>query len=75
MSFLLFQDLILVNVNLWIIEVIVFMGVVKLFIFMIGIGIVWVVIFVMLYVMLVGLLFVEKIGVYMGIFNFIVVVF
>lgn len=65
----------MINVNLLIIEVIVFLGVVKLLIFMVGVGIVWVVIFVMFYVMLVGVLFVNKMGVYMGIFNFIVVVF
>lgn len=70
MSFLLFQDLTLVNVNLWITEVTVPMGAVKLLIPMIGIGIAWAAILAMPYAMLAGSLPAEKTGVYMGIFNF-----
>ncbi len=69
-SFLLFQDLNMVNVNLLITEVTVPLGAVKLLIPMIGVGIAWAAILAMPYAMLAGALPANKTGVYMGIFNF-----
>ena len=69
-SFLFFQDLTMVNVNLLITEVTVPLGAVKLFIPMIGVGIAWAAILAMPYAMLAGALPANKTGVYMGIFNF-----
>ena len=69
-SFLLFQDLTMVNVNLLITEVTVPLGAVKLLIPMIGVGIAWAAILAMPYAMLAGALPANKTGVYMGIFNF-----
>lgn len=69
-SFLLFQDLNMVNVNLLITEVTVPLGAVKLLIPMIGVGIAWSAILAMPYAMLAGALPANKTGVYMGIFNF-----
>ncbi len=69
-SFLFFQDLTMVNVNLLITEVTVPLGAVKLLIPMIGVGIAWAAILAMPYAMLAGALPADKTGVYMGIFNF-----
>jgi len=69
-SFLFFQDLQQVNVNLLITEVTVPAGAVNLLIPMIGVGIAWAAILAMPYAMLAGSLPAEKTGVYMGIFNF-----
>lgn len=69
-SFLLFQDLTSVNVNLLITEVTVPLGAVKLLIPMVGVGIAWAAILAMPYAMLAGALPANKTGVYMGIFNF-----
>ena len=69
-SFLLFQDLTMVNVNLLITEVTVPLGAVKLLIPMIGVGVAWAAILAMPYAMLAGALPANKTGVYMGIFNF-----
>ena len=69
-SFLLFQDLTMINVNLLITEVTVPLGAVKLLIPMIGVGIAWAAILAMPYAMLAGALPANKTGVYMGIFNF-----
>lgn len=73
-SFLLFQDLNLVHVNLLITEVEVPVGAVRLLIPMIGIGIAWAAILAMPYAMLAGALPARQTGVYMGIFNFTVAV-
>lgn len=69
-SFLFFQDLEMVEVNLLITQVTVPTGAVNLLIPMIGIGIAWAAILAMPYAMLAGSLPAEKTGVYMGIFNF-----
>jgi maltose/moltooligosaccharide transporter len=69
-SFLLFQDLTMVEVNLLITQVTVPLGAVKLLIPMVGIGIAWAAILAMPYAMLAGALPANKTGVYMGIFNF-----
>lgn len=69
-SFLAFQDLTMVNVDLLITEVTVPVGAVKLLIPMIGVGIAWAAILAMPYAMLAGSLPANKTGVYMGIFNF-----
>lgn len=69
-SFLFFQDLTMVNVNLLITEVTVPLGAVKLLIPMVGVGIAWAAILAMPYAMLAGALPADKTGVYMGIFNF-----
>lgn len=69
-SFLLFQDLTMVEVNLFITQVTVPLGAVKLLIPMVGIGIAWAAILAMPYAMLAGALPANKTGVYMGIFNF-----
>ncbi|QPG04330.1 MFS transporter [Salinimonas marina] len=73
-SFLLFQDLNLVHVNLLITEVEVPVGAVRLLIPMIGIGVAWAAILAMPYAMLAGALPARQTGVYMGIFNFTVAV-
>jgi maltose/moltooligosaccharide transporter len=69
-SFLFFQDLTAVSVDLLFTQITVPMGAVKLFIPMIGIGIAWAAILAMPYAILAGALPAEKTGVYMGIFNF-----
>lgn len=69
-SFLMFQDLNAVNVNLLITEVTVPVGAVNLLLPMVGIGIAWAAILAMPYAMLAGALPPNKTGVYMGIFNF-----
>ncbi len=69
-SFLFFQDLTSVNVNLLITEVTVPAGAVNLMLPMVGIGIAWAAILAMPYAMLAGALPPNKTGVYMGIFNF-----
>lgn len=52
-----------------------FLGNLDLFLLlMIGIGIVWASILFMFYVMLAGVLFVDKMGYYMGVFNFFIVI-
>lgn len=73
-SFLFFQDLEAVHVNLLITEVTVPQGAVNLVIPMIGVGIAWAAILAMPYAMLAGSLPAEKTGVYMGIFNFTVAI-
>jgi maltose/moltooligosaccharide transporter len=73
-SFLMFQDLTMVNVNLLITEVTVPLGAVKLLIPMVGVGIAWAAILAMPYAMLAGALPANKTGVYMGIFNFTVAI-
>lgn len=69
-SFMLFQDLTPMDVNLLITQVTVPTGAVKLLLPMIGIGIAWAAILAMPYAMLAGSLPANKTGVYMGIFNF-----
>lgn len=69
-SFMFFQDLTPVHVNLLITEVTVPAGAVNLFLPMIGVGIAWAAILAMPYAMLAGALPANKTGVYMGIFNF-----
>ena len=69
-SFLFFQDLTPVDVNLWFTEVTVPMGALNLLIPMIGVGIAWAAILAMPYAMLAGSLPADKTGIYMGIFNF-----
>jgi maltose/moltooligosaccharide transporter len=69
-SFLMFQDLTMVEVNLLITQVTVPVGAVKLLIPMIGVGIAWAAILAMPYAMLAGALPANKTGIYMGIFNF-----
>jgi maltose/moltooligosaccharide transporter len=69
-SFLFFQDLTPVNVDLFITQVTVPAGAVKLVIPMVGIGIAWAAILAMPYAILSGALPADKTGVYMGIFNF-----
>ena len=69
-SFLMFQDLNAVNVNLLITQVTVPAGAVNLLLPMVGIGIAWAAILAMPYAMLAGALPPNKTGVYMGIFNF-----
>lgn len=69
-SFLFFQDLTVVSVDLLFTQINVPMGAVKLFIPMIGVGIAWAAILAMPYAILAGALPAEKTGVYMGIFNF-----
>ncbi|WP_218355203.1 MFS transporter [Alteromonas lipotrueiana] len=73
-SFLLFQDLNMVTVNLLITQVEVPVGAVRLLVPMIGIGIAWAAILAMPYAMLAGALPARQTGVYMGIFNFTVAV-
>ncbi|MEW9796814.1 MFS transporter [Alteromonas sp. CYL-A6] len=69
-SFLAFQDLTSVNVNLLITEVTVPVGAVNLLLPMVGVGVAWAAILAMPYAMLAGALPPQKTGVYMGIFNF-----
>ncbi len=69
-SFLFFQDLTMVDVNLLITQVTVPKGAVYLLIPMIGVGIAWAAILAMPYAMLAGALPADKTGIYMGIFNF-----
>ena len=70
LSFVLFQDLTPVDVNLLITSVTVPAGALNLVIPMIGVGIAWAAILAMPYAMLAGSLPADKTGVYMGIFNF-----
>ncbi|MDT0594449.1 MFS transporter [Glaciecola petra] len=69
-SFMFFQDLTPIHVDLLITQVTVPTGAVYLLIPMIGIGIAWAAILAMPYAMLAGSLPADKTGVYMGIFNF-----
>lgn len=69
-SFMFFQDLTPTFVDLYITQVTVPAGAVKLLFPMIGIGIAWAAILAMPYAMLAGSLPADKTGVYMGIFNF-----
>lgn len=69
-SFLFFQDLTMIDVNLLITQVTVPMGAVYLLIPMVGVGIAWAAILAMPYAMLAGALPADKTGIYMGIFNF-----
>ena len=69
-SFVFFQDLTPVNVNLWVTQVEVPAGAVHLMFPMIGVGIAWAAILAMPYAILAGSLPANKTGVYMGIFNF-----
>lgn len=70
LSFMLFQDLNMVEVNLLITEVTIPAGALNLVFPMIGVGIAWAAILAMPYAMLAGSLPPSKTGVYMGIFNF-----
>jgi maltose/moltooligosaccharide transporter len=69
-SFLFFQDLTIMNVDLLITQITVPAGAVKLVLPMVGIGIAWAAILAMPYAILSGVLPADKTGVYMGIFNF-----
>jgi maltose/moltooligosaccharide transporter len=69
-SFLLFQNAEIVHVNLLITQVDVPQGALNLIIPMIGIGIAWAAILAMPYAILSSSLPADKMGVYMGIFNF-----
>lgn len=69
-SFIFFQDLTPVTVNLLITQVEVPAGAVNLMLPMIGVGIAWAAILAMPYAILAGSLPANKTGVYMGIFNF-----
>lgn len=70
MSFLLFQNVESVHVNLLITQVTVPQGALDLIIPMIGVGIAWAAILAMPYAILSSSLPADKTGVYMGIFNF-----
>lgn len=70
LSFVLFQNPELTQLNLLITQVEVPQGAIGLFIPMIGIGIAWAAILAMPYAILAGSLPANKTGVYMGIFNF-----
>lgn len=69
-SFLFFQDLTPVNVNLLITQITVPAGAINLVLPMVGIGIAWAAILAMPYAILSGALPADKTGIYMGIFNF-----
>lgn len=69
-SFLLFQDPQIVHVNLLITQVDIPQGALNLIIPMIGVGIAWAAILAMPYAILSSSLPADKMGVYMGIFNF-----
>ena len=69
-SFVLFQDLTPTHVDLFVTQITVPAGAVKLILPMIGIGIAWAAILAMPYAMLSGALPASKTGIYMGIFNF-----
>ena len=69
-SFMFFQNLTPVDVNLLITQVTVPLGALYLLIPMIGIGVSWAAILAMPYAMLAGSLPADKTGIYMGIFNF-----
>ncbi|QJR82540.1 MFS transporter [Alteromonas pelagimontana] len=73
-SFMFFQDLTPVDVNLLITQVTVPAGAVNLLLPMLGVGIAWAAILAMPYAMLAGALPPNKTGVYMGIFNFTVAI-
>jgi len=70
LSFALFQDPTLIQVDLWITQVEVPKGALGLVWSMIGVGIAWAAILAMPYAILAGSLPADKTGVYMGIFNF-----
>ncbi|EGM77548.1 Major Facilitator Superfamily transporter [Rheinheimera sp. A13L] len=70
LSFVLFNDPTLTQVDLLITEVTIPQGALSLMIPMIGIGIAWAAILAMPYAILAGALPANKTGVYMGIFNF-----
>ncbi|MFC4699144.1 MFS transporter [Glaciecola siphonariae] len=69
-SFMFFQDLTPVDVNLLFTQVTVPMGALYLLLPMVGVGIAWAAILAMPYAMLAGSLPADKTGIYMGIFNF-----
>ena len=69
-SFLMFQDAEMVHANLFITEVDIPRGALNLVYPMVGIGIAWAAILAMPYAMLSNSLPADKIGIYMGIFNF-----
>ncbi|MEN8138370.1 MAG: MFS transporter [Bacteroidota bacterium] len=69
-SFLVFQNPEMIHVNLFITEVDIPTGALNLIYPMIGIGIAWAAILAMPYAMLSNALPAEKMGIYMGIFNF-----
>jgi maltose/moltooligosaccharide transporter len=70
MSFLLFKDAEIINVNLWFASFDVPKGAALLIIPMVGIGIAWAAILAMPYAILSNAIPAEKMGIYMGIFNF-----
>lgn len=70
LSFALFQDPTITQVDLWLTKVEVPQGAVSLVWSMIGVGIAWAAILAMPYAILAGSLPADKTGVYMGIFNF-----
>ncbi len=72
--FQLFQDPTLVNVDLFITQIVIPKGALGLVIPMIGVGIAWAAILAMPYAILAGSLPANKTGVYMGIFNFTIAV-
>lgn len=69
-SFMFFQDHTIVHANLLVTQVDIPQGALNLLIPMIGIGIAWAAILSMPYAILAGTLPADKMGVYMGIFNF-----
>lgn len=69
-SFLLFQNIEIVHVNLFITQIDIPRGALDLIIPMIGVGIAWAAILAMPYAILSSTLPADKTGVYMGIFNF-----
>ena len=69
-SFIFFQDLTPTHLNLYVTQINVPAGAVKLILPMVGIGIAWAAILAMPYAMLSGALPASKTGIYMGIFNF-----
>jgi maltose/moltooligosaccharide transporter len=69
-SFLLFKDAEIINVNLWFASFNVPKGAALLIIPMVGIGIAWAAILAMPYAILSNAIPAEKMGIYMGIFNF-----
>jgi len=70
LSFMLFQDPSLTQVNLGVTQVSIPQGALGLMLPMVGIGIAWAAILAMPYAILAGALPASKTGVYMGIFNF-----
>lgn len=70
LSFVLFQDATMTNVDLLITQVTIPQGALNLMLPMVGVGIAWAAILAMPYAILAGALPANKTGVYMGIFNF-----